>query len=174
MQLPNYLADQNEKYIKDKGYSFRDFSSEQIIDELRMKDIRISLHGTKRERGGSFKTISDSVPLIGHKTRWASLKNPITSNIYRCVRLLSRRKNTQGIDKRKALNLKNNRPVLHVVFRRWFDSKLKYSLNLKLIKPLLRVPFQYYSMCYKFDKFKRKRQINERKRKNLIQSRRKV
>ena len=37
--IPDYLTDQNIDYIKARGYSFRDFSAEQVIDALRMRVI---------------------------------------------------------------------------------------------------------------------------------------
>lgn len=111
MPVPSYLTDQNEDYIKAKGQSFKNFSPEQILDELRMRDIRLSLHGHKALRDTYFKdvegkkvktkytTIVDDVPQLGASTRWAILKNPFTSTVYRCVRL--KRGIKKNIDFRK-------------------------------------------------------------------------
>lgn len=115
MAVPSYLTDQNEDYIKQRGYSFKDFSAEQILDELRMRDIRVALHGrailnesyTKIVDGKKVTTrytsIVDSVPQLGSRTRWAILLNPFTRQIYRCVRLHSSNISKQGtLDFRKS------------------------------------------------------------------------
>jgi hypothetical protein len=101
MPVPSYLTDQNEDYITSRGYSFKQFSAEQILDELRMRDISISLHGLRvtretydKEVDGKkvktkYTTIVDGVPHLGSSTRWAILKHPFTRWIYRCARLRS-------------------------------------------------------------------------------------
>ena len=96
--LPCYLADQNIDYIKARGFNFRDFSQEQIIAELRQRDIRVSLHRTKNQQK-EFKTISDNTPNLSNKTRWCILENPFTNKIYRCVRIKKR------IDKKNILRV---------------------------------------------------------------------
>lgn len=101
MAVPEYLTDQNENYIKSRGYTFKDFSPEQILDQLKLVDIRYCLHGRKslnekyKDSEGklvAYSTIVDGIfkgklsPKIGNKSRWAILKNPYSRNLYKCVR----------------------------------------------------------------------------------------
>ena len=39
MAVPDYLEDQEEEYIKARGYTFRDFSAEQVMDMLKLQEI---------------------------------------------------------------------------------------------------------------------------------------
>lgn len=39
MPVPDYLIDQEESYIKSRGYTFRDFSAEQVMTMLEMDEI---------------------------------------------------------------------------------------------------------------------------------------
>lgn len=39
MCVPSYLVDQEIEYIQARGFTFRDFSSEQVINELHSHDI---------------------------------------------------------------------------------------------------------------------------------------
>jgi hypothetical protein len=115
MPVPSYLTDQNEDYIKGKGYSFKQFSAEQVLDELRMRDVRVSLHGSNAMRDTylkevdgkkvktKFTTIVDDVPQRGTSTRWPILLNPFTRRIYCCARLRSNNKSKQDtLDFRKS------------------------------------------------------------------------
>jgi hypothetical protein len=132
MPVPSYLTDQNEDYITSRGYSFKQFSAEQILDELRMRDISISLHGLQvtretydKEVDGKkvktkYTTIVDGVPHLGSSTRWAILTHPFTRQIYRCVRLRSGNRSKQDtLDFRKS-----KRKFRAVVKTRRFKCKL--------------------------------------------------
>lgn len=39
MPVPSYLIDQEEEYIRARGFTFRDFSAEQVIDALKLKSM---------------------------------------------------------------------------------------------------------------------------------------
>lgn len=108
--IPDYLTDQNLDYITARGYTFKSFSADQIIDELRMRDIRLAMHGRNSDKG--FSTIVDGTPLMGVASRWATLKNPFTSTIYRCVRLRKRIEHVK-------LRAKHRRSKKYISRKRW-------------------------------------------------------
>lgn len=87
MPIPDYLVDQTYDYIKAKGFSWKDFSSDQILGALRMRDIKISLHERhsskivlKEDR--KFDTIECKVPFLGVKSRWGYI-NPLNSKYFK-------------------------------------------------------------------------------------------
>ena len=102
--VPDFLVDQNLDYILARGYSFKDFSAEQILGQLILKDIRnVSFRGRRiKENSSGFNTIVDRVPLIGIGTRWQILRNPFKRMIYRCIRVKAKLIKTHTMDKRKG------------------------------------------------------------------------